>query len=95
MTQQAEIQTTRAIGRIRQILEEVRDCGNDMDLTKTAVEIYSIPFDDKRPCPHNYNDSFDIFCSCEDCTQSYCVLFLKESGQLAHAVAEAFESLNH
>ena len=42
MARQAEIQATRAVSRIRGILEEVRDCGNDLDLTKIAVEIYEL-----------------------------------------------------
>ena len=43
---QAEIQAVRAVGKIRQILEEVRDCGSGMDLTKTAVEIYELSRED-------------------------------------------------
>ncbi len=87
MATQAEIQVVRAIGRIREILEEVRDCGHDLDLTKIAVELYSTtsPLEGKVICPHNYN-SFEILCSCEDCSRSGCQLFLKESGQLADSL---------
>lgn len=94
MAQQAEIQATRVVGRIREILGEVRDNPDDYDLTKAAVEIYSILMEGVKVCPRNYN-SFEILCNCEDCTRSNCPLFLKESGQLAGSVLGSFEKLNH
>ena len=41
-----EIQTTRSIGKIFDLLEEVRDCGEDVDLLKVAVEIYELTNED-------------------------------------------------
>lgn len=94
MTQQVEIHATRAIGRIREILAGVMFNPKPSDLVKTAVEIYSILMEGKKVCPYNHN-SFEILCSCEDCSWSNCPLWLKESGMTANSVSEAFESLNH
>jgi len=43
---------TRSVGEILTILEEVRDNGRDMDLLKTAVEIYELK--DTRNCEPAY-----------------------------------------
>ena len=40
MKTQSEI--TKKVCRIYEILEEVRDCGNDISLPKKAVELYEI-----------------------------------------------------
>ena len=45
-----EIKTTRTVGLILAILEEASDCGYDMDLLKTAVEIYEIT--QGQTCPY-------------------------------------------
>ena len=45
-----QTQITRRVGKIVEILEEVRDQGHEMDLVKTAVEIESL-YQDNEICP--------------------------------------------
>jgi len=66
-----EIKTTRVIRRIVDNLEEVRDCGHDMDLVKTAVEIYhEVMGEEHSPveslCPFTEQECYITHCrNCE------------------------------
>lgn len=80
------IRGTHDISRIKEMIDNY---GFGGDSLKLAVEIYSALMEDKRVCPYQAS----IICSEPDCNRTDCAIYLRESGELAHSVTEAYNNL--